>query len=172
MHKHIYYLLVLQLMTLSTYGQCTELVRLASKQSDRVVVMTNRVGKSSTEPIQYRRVQEKGQTQYFVQLYAIGGSMLPQKGATVLFADGSSLQWPHVAITSSFNEAGHTSRCLVKLAEAELEQFQDKTVASIMLFTQHRLVNIQQAQRAKDIINCVIGSDLIEFKSDKLVSHQ
>ncbi|GAB3794681.1 hypothetical protein GCM10028819_09170 [Spirosoma humi] len=159
-------------MSLSTYGQCDQLVRAASKESDRVVVTTTQVGKPSTEPIQYRRVQQKGQTRFFLQLYTAGGSALPQKGATVFFTDGSSIQWPNVAVTSWLNEAGHTSHCLIKLVENEIEQFQDKTVASLTLFTHKRLVTVQQAQRAKNLINCVIGADLIDIKSDQLVRHQ
>ena len=172
MDKHIYYLLALQLMSLSTHGQCHQLVRQASRQSDRVVVMTTQVGKPSTEPIHYRRVQEKGQTWFFVQLYTSGGSVLPQKGATVLFTDGSSIQWPQVALVSVLNGTGYTSHCLINLAEEEIEQFQDKTVASLTLCTHQRLLTSHQAQRAKDIINCVIGADLMKIESDKLVSQQ
>lgn len=170
MYKHIYFLCALQLMSVASYGQCHQLIRLASKQSDQVVVMTSQVGKSSTEPIQYRRVQGKEKTQFFVELYIKGGSMLSQKGASVMFTDGSTIQWPQAANTSWLTGAGYTSHCLIRLKEDELEQFQDKTVASLTLFTQQRLITIPQAQRAKDIINCVIGADLIELKSDQLVS--
>ncbi|UHG91093.1 hypothetical protein [Spirosoma oryzicola] len=169
--KHILYsLLVILLLSSSGFAQCSELVRKAHKFSDKTVVMTTCRGKRSADAIHYKRVYEQGQVYYFVQLYVESGSFLPQKGASVFFKDGTSLDWPTASVESTFDGNIHTSQSTIRLTEEAIELLQEKQIASIKLYVHDRALNQHQSIRAQDILNCVIGADLIEVKSDKVVS--
>ncbi len=100
-------------------------------------------------------------------MYADGGTFLPRHGAIIAFTDGSRIEWQDAEVESVLKGAAYTSQCSIRLDE---EQIQQKDIASIKLHTHEHLLTSRQYQRAKDIINYVIGVDLIELKSDQVVS--
>lgn len=170
MTKLLYSLLFIGLTSVVSFAQCNQVVRQADKQGDRVTVRSTSTGANWTEPVQYKQVTQKGGTQFYVQLYALGGSYVDQKGATVFFTDGTVLAWPEAKVKAGFKGAAHVSKCWLKLTENEIGQFQEKKIISLKLSAQERSLSWDQAQRAQDIINCVLYADYCEIKSDKLVN--
>ena len=170
MIKQLYLLAISSLIATASMAQCQELRRIPSPFTDKTVVMTASVEHPFIEPVQYERVDEHGQTQYFVHLYTQAGSFLPQKGATVVFKDGAKIQWTDASINSFFEKGQYVSRCVIKLPEDLLEQFQEKEIAFIKLSINEQSLTLPQSQRAKSILNCVLFSDVIAVQSDKVVS--
>jgi len=115
-------------------------------------------------------VTEKGVTLFYIQLYALGGSFVDQKGALVTFNDGTLLEWPQAPVEAAFQGTTYVSQCQLKLTEKEIEQFQEKKVSSLKLSIQERSLTGAQSQRAQDIINCVIYADYCAIKADKPVN--
>lgn len=170
MIKQLYLLVISSLIATASMAQCQELKRIASPFSDKTVVMTANIEHPFIEPVQYERVNEKGQTQYLVHLYIKGGSSLPQKGATVVFKDGAKIQWTDASVQSFFEKGHYVSHCVIKLPEDLLEQFQEEEIAFIKLSMNEQSLTFHQAQRAKTLLNCVLFSDVIAVQSDKVIS--
>lgn len=170
MNKLLYSLSIVGLVSKAGFAQCNQVVRHAEKQGDKVVIKSVCTGSGWSEPVHYKQVTEKGVTQLYVQLCTLGGSSTDQKGATVFFSDGSVLAWPEAKVKVSFVAPTSIRQCQFKLAEHEIEQFQDKKISSIKLSTQERSLTPAQSQRAQDIINCVIYADYCDIKSDKSVN--
>lgn len=172
MIKLLYSLVLISLALESSLAQCNQVVRDAEKQGDRVVIRSTGVGFNLTEPVQYKQVIEKGETQFYVQLCTLGGSIANQKGVTVFFKNGSVLEWPEARVKSGFKGTSNVSQCLLKLTESEIEQFQEKRIISLKLSAQGRSLTSAQSQRAQDIINCVIYAEYCDIKFDKLANQQ
>lgn len=170
MNKLLYSLSIVSLLSKAGFAQCNQVVRRAEKQGDRVIIKSISTGSDWTEPVQYKQVIEKGVSQLFVQLCTAGGSLTDKKGAAVFFNDGSVLEWPEAKVKVISRETSNIRQYQFKLAENEIEQFQEKEITRIKVFTQERSLTPAQSQRAQDIINCIIYADYCDIKSDRLVN--
>jgi len=164
-------LLLVSLTSVISFAQCIQVERQADQQSDRVVTISTSVGNGWSEPVQYKQVTDKGITQFYVHIYALEGSLIDQKGAAVIFKDGTVLAWPQARIKANHKGIVDVTECLLRLTESEIEAFQEKQIGSIRLSTQERSLTLAQSQRAQDIINCVIYAQYCDIKSDKLANH-
>lgn len=170
MTKRLYLLLFLNLTFVVSWAQCNQVVRQANEQGDRVIIRSTSGSCDWTEPVQYTRVTKKGVTQFYIQLYVLGGSSMNQQGASVFFKDGTVLEWPKAEAEITSNGTTQVSQCQLKLTESEMEQFQEKQIARINLSTYNRSLTTMQSQRAQDIINCVIYADYCAIKFDEHVN--
>lgn len=169
MTRLLYTLLLVNLTSLVSLAQCDQVVRQTDQQASRVVVQSVSVGSNWIEPVQYKKVSEKGVTHFYVQLYALGGSATNQPGASVLFNDGTVLEWPKAEVKVDVKGTTSVSVCQIELTENEIEQFQEKGIDRLRLSTHERPLTTIQSQRAQDIINCVIYAEYFDVKVDKLV---
>ncbi|SFF13425.1 hypothetical protein [Spirosoma endophyticum] len=170
MIKQLYLLAISSLLATASMAQCQELRRIANPFTDKTVVMTTSVEQQSIEPVQYERIDEKGQTQYLLHLYTETGSFLSPKGATVVFKDGAKIQWTDAVVKSFFQKGHYVSRSIIELPEDLVEQFQEKEIAFIKLSLNEQWLTFSQSQRAKNILTCVLFSDVIAIKSDAVIS--
>ncbi|WP_461135553.1 hypothetical protein [Spirosoma lituiforme] len=170
MNELVYSLSLVGLLFETGFAQCNQVVRHAEKQGNRVVIKSTSAGSIWTEPVQYKQVTEKGVTQFYIHLYALGGSLTDQQGASIFFKDGTVLEWPETKVRATFGETAPMNQCKIKLTESEIEQFQEKKISSIKLAGQERSLTTAQSQRAQDIINCVIYANYCDIKSDKLIN--
>lgn len=169
MIRLLHILLLFNLTSLVSLAQCNQVVRQTDQQVDRVVIHSVSVGSVWIEPVQYKKVNEKGVTHFYIQLYALGGSSTKQQGVSVLFNDGSVLTWPKAEVKVAFEGTNQVSLCQIELTESEIEQFQEKKISSLNLSTHRRPLTTIQSQRAQDIINCILYAEYCDVKVDKLV---
>ena len=171
--KPLYLFSIINLISLASFAQGHELVRNVDKLSGKVVVTTvTSPHKHSPEPIQYKRTSENGQVRYFILLYAEGSSSLHQKGATVVFKDGAKIEWTDAVVEANVQGNQYTSYCLINLTDDIIEQFQEKEIAFIKINTHEQVLDSDQSQRAKTLLNRMLFSDLPDFKSDRIVSQE
>ncbi|UFH54593.1 hypothetical protein [Spirosoma sp. KNUC1025] len=168
--KSFYLFLLVNFISFVSFGQCHELYRKADKLGDITTVTTLSPDQLSTESVHYKRVKEKGKVQYFLMLSTEAGTSHPQKGAAVVFKDGSKVEWTDALVEFSLKNGHYTSYCEIKLAEDIVDYFRDKEIAFIQLSSHKGALDLAQSQRAKTLINCIIFSDLIDIKSDQVVS--
>ena len=171
MINQLYLLAMSSLIATASMAQCQELRRIASPFSNKTVIVTATLAHQFIEPVQYERVDENGHTQYLVHFYTKGSS-LAQKGATIGFKDGSKIQWTDARVKSFLEKGQYSSHCVINLPEDLLEAFREKEIAFIKLSMNEYSFTLAQAQRARNILNCVVFSEVLDIQSDKVVSQQ
>ena len=136
-----------------------------------MVSVTTRLEESSAQPIHFKRVIQKGELHYFLQLYLEGSALPFHKGATVVFTDGAKIQWTDALVESTRKGTHYNGQCEILLTEDLVDQFQEKQVALIKLSSCERVLTPTQTQGVAYLINCVLFADLFDGKSNEVVSH-
>lgn len=168
MNKLIYLLAVayftsLTILPQSAHAQCKDLRKQVDKFDGSVTIQSPIYKSITHEPVMIIRREVKNHTSFLLRLRVWASAPPTRKGAYLLLADGTKLEWPDEEVEVDYKNFFY-AHSTINLTPEQLEKLSKIPITDIRLHVFDMEIKKKEGERFRDYIECAIVANVDDIK--------